>query len=509
MCLLLTRTLCDQYSGEPSDSSIALRCAFLPQPQSEGLIQCQRSEGCRSDAARVRRAPSFYVCARSQTGVECAVTSVPQRRVEGNLPAESTSFVGRRRLLADVKAAFGSTRLLTLGGPGGVGKTRLALRAAADLQRSARDGAWFVDLAGLDDPHLVAKTVMTSLGLVDRSGQWPASLLLAHLAPREALVIVDNCEHLLDSIAVLADVILKEAPRVRLLATSRQALGISGEHVVHVQPLTLPDEAQAPFRQGLAPSEAVALFLERAADAGVALELTDANHQMLGDLCRHLDGMPLALELAAVRLRTIGLNEVVERLSDRFALLTGGSRAALSRQRTLKATVDWSHDLLTVPETAVLRRLAEFPSEFALDAAEAVATGSDVAKSSVLDALSGLVEKSFVIRVGAAESARYKLHETMRAYSRLKLRDAGEEEPTIEAFVRFYAGRCQEARHGTQGRGVVQWLQWLDDEADNIRAVLAHCLNGPDRPIGMALVGALGWYWAPRATSEGMYWLDR
>jgi predicted ATPase len=218
---------------------------------------------------------------------------VSQRRVEGNLPAEATSFVGRRRLLADVKAAFGSTRLLTLVGPGGVGKTRLALRAAADLQRSARDGAWFVDLAGLDDPHLVAKTVMTSLGLVDRSGQWPASLLLAHLAPREALVVVDNCEHLLDSIAVLADVILKEAPRVRLLATSRQALGISGEHVVHVQPLTFPDAAQAPFGQGLAPSEAVALFLERAADAGVALELTDANHQMLGDLCRHLDGMPL------------------------------------------------------------------------------------------------------------------------------------------------------------------------------------------------------------------------
>ena len=279
------------------------------------------------------------------------------------------------------------TRLLTLVGPGGVGKTRLALRAAADLQRTVRDGVWFVELAGLDDPHLVAKAVMTAVGLVDQSGQWPTSVLVAHLAPREAVLVVDNCEHLLDAIAVLADVLLKEAPGVRVLATSRQPLGISGERVVQVPSLTLADGGDGEAAQGFAPSEAVALLVERAGNAGVQLEVNEANRQLVTDLCRRLDGMPLALELAAVRLRTIGLDQLVERLSDRFAVLTGGSRAALPRQQTLKATIDWSHDLLTAPEAAVLRRLAVFPSDFGLDAAEAVASGEDVPQSSVLELL--------------------------------------------------------------------------------------------------------------------------
>ncbi len=433
---------------------------------------------------------------------------MPKRTATGKLPGEITSFVGRRRMLADLKVAFASTRLLTLVGPGGVGKTRLALRAAGDLQRSMRDGAWFIDLAGLDDPHLVAKTFMTSLGLLDQSGQWPTSLLVAHLASREALVVIDNCEHLLDAVAVLTDVILKEAPAVRFLATSRQALGISGEHVVQVPSLTLAPRTDAPQGQRLAHSEAAALFLERVADAGVALDLTDDTHRLVLDLCQRLDGMPLALELAAVRLRTIGLDELVERLSDRFAVLTGGSRAALPRQQTLRATIDWSHDLLTTPEKSLLRRLAVFPSEFGLDAAEAVGTGQDLTKNSVLDALAGLVEKSFVTRVGLSGGARYRLHETMREYSLLKLREASDEEAAIRAFVRFYADLCKEAGEAAQTSDIVQWLKWLEDEADNVRAVLAYCLNGFDLDVGMATVGTLGWYWAPRATSEGMYWLD-
>src|ERR1700704_1069119 len=303
---------------------------------------------------------------------------------------------------------FANTRLLTLVGPGGVGKTRLALRAAADLRRTVRDGAWFIDLAGLEDPHLVAKAVITSLGLADKSGQWPTSLLVTHLASREALLVLDNCEHLLDAVAVLADVVLKEAAGVRLLATSRQPLGISGERVLQVPPLTLHGDS------GSAHSEAVALFVARAADAGIPLEDTDITRKLVSDLCRHLDGMPLALELAAVRLRTIGLKELIDRLSDRFALLTGGSRAALPRQQTLMATIDWSHDLLSGQEAAVLRRLAVFPSDFGLDAAEAVAAGTTIDQSSVLELLSSLIEKSFVARMPAAGIARYRLHETMR-----------------------------------------------------------------------------------------------
>src|SRR6266702_2771801 len=402
----------------------------------------------------------------------------------GKLPAESTSFVGRRRLLTDVKAAFATTRLLTLVGPGGVGKTRLALRAAADLRQTVRDGAWFIDLAGLEDPHLVPKAVITGLGLADKSGQWPTSLLVAHLASREALLVLDNCEHLLDAVAVLADVVLKEAGGVRLLATSRQPLGISGERVLQVPPLSLPGEGS-----GSAESEAVALFLARSADAGIQLEESDETRQLVSDLCRHLDGIPLALELAAVRLRTIGLKELIERLSDRFALLTGGSRAALPRLQTLMATIDWSHDLLSGQEAAVLRRLAVFPSDFGLDAAEAVVAGTTIDQSSVLELLSSLLE-------------------TMREYALLKLRDASEQATAMKAFVRFYSAMCKVGEGAAQSVNVVEWLKRMDGEADNVRAALAYCLNGPDHALGMSMVGSLLWYWTARAASEGAYWLD-
>src|SRR5205823_5066964 len=421
----------------------------------------------------------------------------------GKLPAESTSFVGRRQLLAEVKAALANTRLLTLVGPGGVGKTRLALRAAADLRRTVHDGAWFIDLAGQEDPHLVPKAVITGMGLADKSGQWPTSLLVTHLASREALLVLDNCEHLLDAVAVLADVVLKEAAGVRLLATSRQPLGISGERVLQVPPLTLPGESS-----GSAESEAVALFLARSADAGIQLEETAATRQLVSDLCRHLDGMPLALELAAVRLRTIGLKELIERLRGRFALLTGGSRAALPRQQTLMATIDWNHDLLSGQEAAVLRRLAVFPSDFGLEAAEAVA-GTIIDQSSVLELVSSLIEKSFVARMPAAAIARYRLHETMREYALLKLRDASEQAPTMKAFVRFYSAMCKVGEEAAQSVNVVEWLKRMDGEADNVRAALAHCLNGPDHAVGMSMVGSLLWYWTARATSEGAYWLDR
>lgn len=422
----------------------------------------------------------------------------------GRLPAESTSFVGRRQLLAEVKAAFVNTRLLTLVGPGGVGKTRLAHRAAADLRRTVRDGAWFIDLAGLEDSHLVPKAAITSLGLADKSGQWPTSLLVAHLASREALLVLDNCEHLLDAVAVLADVVLKEASGVRFLATSRQPLGISGERVLQVPPLTLP-EAGA----GSAQSEAVALFVARSAEAGVQLDEGEATRELVFELCRRLDGMPLALELAAVRLRTIGLEDLMQRLSDRFALLTGGSRAALPRQQTLKATIDWSHDLLSTREAAVLRRLAVFPSDFGLDAAEAVGVATSIDQPSVLELLSSPVEKSFVVRMPAAAVARYRLHETMREYALLKLREANEQAVMVEAFVRFYSAMSEESEAAAQSVHVLEWLKRLDVEAGNVRAALGHCLNGPDHALGMSMVASLLWYWTARATSEGAYWLDR
>ncbi len=433
---------------------------------------------------------------------------VSKRAITGRLPAESTSFVGRRRLLAEIKAAFAHTRLMTLVGPGGVGKTRLALRAGADLQRTMRDGVWFIDLAGLEDPHLVAKAVISGLGVADQSGQWPTSLLVSHLGSREALLILDNCEHLLDAVAVLADVVLKDAAGVRLLATSRQPLGISGERIVQVPPLTLPGDSGAETGHGAAPSEAVALMKARATDAGVHLDDSEATRQQLLDLCGRLDGMPLALELAAVRLRTIGLDQLLERLSNRFAVLTGGSRAALPRQQTLLATIEWSHDLLSGTEAALLRRLGVFPSDMGLDAVEAVGTQTGIDREFVLELLSSLIEKSFVTRVGPAATARYRLHETMREYALIKLRAADEEPAATKAFVTFYADMCREAENAAQSPELVEWLKRMDAEVDNVRTALAHCLHGPDHSVGISMVASLLWYWTARATSEGAYWLD-
>src|SRR3954471_14550209 len=236
----------------------------------------------------------------------------------GNVPAEMSSFVGRRHLLQEVKSSLASARLVTLVGPGGVGKTRLAVRSATDLNRGIRDGAWLVELAGLHEAELVTKAVMTALGLRDESSQWPVSRLIDHVASKRLLLVLDNCEHLLDASAVLADAVLREAPDVRILATSRQPLGVAGETVIQVGPLSMPEGTGQP---AAAQSEAIALLLGRAHEAGAAFELTAENAAAVAELVRRLDGIPLAIELAAVRLRTLGLDQVVERLNDRFHLL--------------------------------------------------------------------------------------------------------------------------------------------------------------------------------------------
>src|SRR3954468_24957281 len=239
----------------------------------------------------------------------------------GNLPSELTSFIGRRQQLQDVKAALTRARMVTLVGPGGVGKTRLALRAAADLARGIPDGVWLVELDSVRDPELVTKAVMTSLGLRDELSGWPVSRLIEYLTPRQLLLVLDNCEHLIDACAVLADAVLHQASNVRILATSRQPLGVAGENVIQVHPLSVPDDEDELTPERIAQSDAVALLLERAMEAGAAFEVTADNRAVVTELARRLDGIPLAIELAAVRLRTLGLEQLIERLNDRFHLL--------------------------------------------------------------------------------------------------------------------------------------------------------------------------------------------
>src|SRR6266513_691971 len=430
----------------------------------------------------------------------------PTRR-SGNLPAEATSFIGRRRELAEVRKKLGAARLVSLVGPGGVGKTRLAVRIAADLARGFRDGAWLVELADVRDPALVSNAAMAALDLRDQAFTEPLALLLSYLKDKELLLMMDNCEHLLASAAQVAADVIKAAPGVRVLVTSREPLAIAGEHVVPVPPLELPSGIAAQSLAKLGQNEAVMLFTERAAAASGTFELTAANQTAVANLCRRLDGLPLAIELAAVRTRVLTVEQIRDRLNDRFGLLTGGGRAALPRHQTLRTTVDWSYELLAVAERALLRRLCVFSGRFTLEDVEAVCTADDAPVADALDLLSSLVDKSLVMKEDVAGVACHRLHETMREYSALKLREAGEEVVVGERCTNYYWSRCQQATAEARYR-LPDWLEWMDLEIDNIRAVLRHCLTRRDARRGLDLVTSAGWYWITRATTEGVRWLD-
>ena len=427
-------------------------------------------------------------------------------RRTGNLPAEATSFIGRRRELAELRKKLTAARLVSLVGPGGVGKSRLAVRAAADLGRGFKDGAWLVELAEVRDPALVSNAVMAALDLRDQAATEPLALLLAYVKDKSLLLVVDNCEHLLGAAARLVSEVMRVAPDVRVISTTREPLSVSGEHVVPVPPLELPSAHAAEALNQLRQNEAVMLFVERAEAASGTFELTAANQAVVADLCRRLDGLPLAIELAAVRTRVLTVEQILDRLTDRFGLLTGGGRAALPRHQTLRTAIDWSHDLLTSGERTLLRRLCVFAGRYTLEDVESVCS-EDAAAADTLDLLSSLVDKSLVMKEDAKGLACYRLHETMREYAANKLREAGEEEVLKDRCAEYYVARCR--RTAPQARfGLLEWLAWMDVEIDNIRSVLRQCLVQSDSVNGIELATSLGWYWITRATTEGVRWLD-
>src|ERR1700736_4079982 len=300
------------------------------------------------------------------------------RRRPGNLPAEATSFIGRSRELAELRRKLAAARLVSLVGPGGVGKTRLAIRAATELGRRFPGGAWLVELAEVRDPALVGNAVLAALDLRDQAAAEPLALLLSYLEDKDLLLVVDNCEHLLGAAAQLVTEVMRAAPGVRVVATSREPLSVPGEHVLPVPPLELPVAHSIDSLVRLGQNEAVRLFMERAAAASGKFELTASNQLAVVDVCRRLDGLPLAIELAAVRTRVLTAEQILDRLTDRFALLTGGSRAALPRHQTLRTTIDWSHDLLSGDERTLVRRLCVFAGRFTLEDVEGVCASDDV-----------------------------------------------------------------------------------------------------------------------------------
>ena len=344
-----------------------------------------------------------------------------------NVPAELTSFVGRRHELTEVKQRLGVSRLVTLTGAGGVGKTRLALRAAAEMARAFRHGVWLVPLAPIEDPPLVTQAVFHALGLQDRAAGWSLSALTDYLTGRHLMLVLDNCEHLLDSCAVLASTLLQGCPDVRLLATSRQALGIAGEARMRVPSLSLPEDGSAPVAERVISFEAVALLVERAQAVLPTFRADASNTAAVLRLCRRLDGIPLALELAAARLEALSLDQLNQALDRELSVLGEGNRAAAPRQQTLEATIGWSYRLLTESERLLWAHLSVFAGSFDEDAAIKVCSGPELPAEQIVKLLAKLVEKSILKRDFAAQPTRYMLLETLRQYGRQKLLELGAE----------------------------------------------------------------------------------
>ncbi len=495
----------------------------------EQFEECQRALRDELGVEPSKETRALYESIRARAGA-----ASPAARFT-NLPTPSTSFIGRAREVTTIKALLFATRLLTLTGAGGSGKTRLVLQAAKDFvaARVFEDGVWWVELGSLDDENLVPQAVAKALG-VQESASEPLTATLAHsLRPREALLVLDNCEHLIAACASLAEGLLSQCPHVQILATSREALNIAGEMVWRVPSLGLPNSIAAP--DVLLRWEGIGLFVERAAAVSPDFRLTSANAKAVLQICRRLDGIPLAIELAAARLRALSVEQIAGRLNDRFKLLTSGTRTALPRQQTLRALMDWSYDLLSEPERVLFRRLAVFVGGRTLEAVEAVCADKEEGRrkkegaeppellpakrsreafllpvSDVLDVLTRLVDKSLVItQTPSGEGARYQMLETIWEYAREKLAEAGELIELQDRHLAYYAGWMEQAEPKLQGAEEAEWLNRLEAEHDNFRAALGWALT-QERAQSVRLAGALWRFWYMRGyVLEAEAWLTR
>ena len=411
----------------------------------------------------------------------------------GRLRGELTEFVGRRAELALIRQALGTARLVTLTGPGGIGKTRLAIEAASGALRAFRDGVWLAELGGLRDPALLVPEVARALGLSDRTARWAVAALADHLGDRRLLLVIDQCEHLADACAVMTDALLRGCPGLHIIATSRHVLGVAGEITVPVPPMITPAESLPVTPEELERYEAVRLFSDRAAAVLPGFTLDAGNGAAVAGVCRRLDGIPLAIELAAVRLRSLSPAQILSRLDSRFQLLSGGGPADQPHHRTLQATLEWSYELLTDAEQAMWQRVSVFAGSFDLDAAETVCAVGRVGAGEIADLVDALVAKSILLRSGRDE-ARYRLLDTIGEFGLRKLRGKGNERKLRLRHCRWYAALA--ARQEAFGPGRAEWIAALDMDHENLRGALEFCLSGAGEIAAGAEMACDLWrYW--------------
>jgi predicted ATPase/class 3 adenylate cyclase len=439
-----------------------------------------------------------------------------------NLPAQMTSFIGREKEIRDVKQALNQYRLVTLTGSGGVGKSRLSLQVGTQCLADFPDGVWLVELAAVTDPAIILPTILSIFNLREDLQRNALDLLTDHLREKNLLLLLDNCEHLIDACAQTSASLLQACSNLRILASSREALGISGEFTYRIPSLHTPDTGNLPSVEQLSKMDSVRLFLERAVAAKPEFALTQANAPSIGQICGRLDGIPLAIELAASRVKVLSPEQIAARLDDRFRLLTGGSRAALPRQQTLRATIDWSYSLLSDPEKMLFRRLAVFAGGWTLEAAETVCgyeqtpayyfaakRNLNVSRFEVLDLLTRLVDKSLIFTEETTTGIRYHRLETIRQYSRERFFETDEVEGVMDRHLAYFVQFAELVDEKLKGSDEVEWQSRMAIEQDNLRAALDWGLNrSPDRALRIA--GAANLYWtASGYSAEGFRWTQK
>jgi non-specific serine/threonine protein kinase len=423
-----------------------------------------------------------------------------------NLPIPLSSFIGREREIAEVKRLVSSSRLVSLTGAGGSGKTRLAIQVAGDVAADFPDGVWLIELAALSDPVLVPQKMASVLGLRQEPSRTLQETLIAYLAGRELLLILDNCEHMIDAIAQWVDTLLHACPKLRVLTTTREALGIAGETTFRVPSLALPDIQNLPPLEKLTQYDAVRLFIERASSVSSSFALTEPKAHTIAQICHRLDGIPLAIELAAARVNALSIEQIATRLDDRFRLLTGGSRTALPRQQTLRALIDWSYNLLSDGERMIFRRLSIFAGGWTLDAAEATCMCGNRERIDILDLMLRLIDKSLAV----ADETRYRMLETIRQYARDRLMESDDAQTLRACHLDYFLNFAENAAPKLNSPEQSAWLNRIEAEHDNLRAALDWAWESGKEEIALRLAVALRRFWEMCSYfGESRAWLEK